>query len=444
MSMTEKKLPTLKTLETACTNSNFLIGNQNLLVTSPYPDAVISSAIISQAISKSNSLFHISFTNPVMTIDDINSLKEKYSSHAIILVGIDILGTKRIKKGSGYPLLIGGTAESEQANSFILGTESTVTASGYAFAKSLTDLNDYNLQLAAAGTLLHCGVTKSLKGANKDILTLAQDKNLIDERKGFKLFGVTMLPLDEALRYSTHPYLASISGNQKACDDILNEAEIPIQKLRTPLSNLSTSEAQQLTSVLITRLDPSTIPKLLGTDYILNLERETSPIKYVSGIEAIGVTAWALNELGAVVSILLGDRGRALRGLIDNHMDYHKDVISTIQRLESNLQGDSTTTTTTIKLAGSKTEILSDVGRIALETGIVDTNRPVALDNGEAYTIVWPSSKLNTKSVLHDFLSTSTTILAASPQSITITGNDEEKDFALQKIVQLNKGVGKR
>ena len=141
--------------------------------------------------------------------------------------------------------------------------------------------------------------------------------------------------------------------------------------------------------------------------------------------------------------MLLGDRGRALRTVIDSHMTHHKDVISTIHRLESNLQGDSTTTATTVKLTGSETDILPDVGRIALESGIVDTLRPVALDNGAVYTIVWPLSILNTKLVLHEFLSTDIEIVATSQQSITISGTSEERDIALQKIVQLNKGTGK-
>ena len=442
--MTAKKTPSLKALEKVCKNINFQISDQNILLTSPYPEAVIASTIISQAISRTKSLFHVSFSQPVVTIDTINTLRERFESSSIILVGVDILGKKRIKKGKNYPLIIGGTSDSEQVNSLTLGTDSTITAAGYVFAKSLIDLNDYNLQFAAAGSLLNSGMNESKKGANKDIIELAQTNGLIEERKGFRLFGVTMLPLDEAFLYSTHPYLATISGNQKVCDEILSEAEIPIQKLRTPLNNLNTAEAQRLTSVLITRLNPSVIPKLLGTDYILTLEREISPIRFVSGIETIGMTAWAQNELGAIISVLLGDRGGALRALIDSHMDHHKDVITTVQRLESNLQGDSTTTTTTVKLTGSKTEILPDVGRIALETGIVDTVRPVALDNGEAFTIVWPSPKLNTKKVHHEFLSTKTTIIASSPQSITITGNDDEKESALQTIVQLNMSGGKK
>jgi len=442
--MAPKKAPSLKALEKACTNLNFQTKDQNVLVTSPYTESVITSTTISQSISRLNSLFHIAPSQSVMTVDSLNKLKEKYDNSGIILVGIDILGKKRLKKGSGYPLLIGGTAESEQIESFTFGTDSTIAAAGYVFGNTLIESTDYGLQLSAAGAILSGGINAPKKGANKDIIELAANRGLIQEQKGFRLFGATMLPLDEAFRYSTHPYLNTISGNQEECDKILNEADIPIQKLRSPISNLSTPQAHRLTSVLTMKLDPATIPQLLGTDYILTLERENSPIRYASGLETVGVTAWALNELGALLGVLLGDRGRALRTLIDSHMEYHKDVIFAVQRLESNLQGDSTTTTTTVKLTGTKTEILPDVGRIALETGIVDKSRPVALDNDEAYTIVWPSPKLEVKMVLREFSSGDITLRDSSSKSITIIGTDELKETALEKIVQMSKDVGKK
>lgn len=444
MSMTTKKEPSQSDLEKASKAINFQIEDQNILVTSPYTEAVITSTIISQTISKLNALYHILPSQPVMSIDALNQLRETYNSSAVILVGIDVLGKKRIKKGNGYPLFIGGSVESEQIESFKLGTDSTIAAAGYIFSNSLLESTDYNLQLAAAGSLLSGGMNESKKGASKEIIDLAQNKGLIEERKGFKLFGATMLPLDEALRFSTHPYMATISGNQEKCDKILSDANIPIQKLRSPISNLSIPQAQKLTSVLTMELDPSTIPLLLGIDYILKLERENSPIRYASGIEIIGKTAWAQNEIGALIGVLLGDRGRVLRALIDNHMDHHKEVIFATQRLKSNLRGDSTTTTTTVTLTGSKTEILPDVGRIALDTGIVDAGRPVALDNGEAYTIVWPSSKLNVKMVLHELLSSDAELRSSSSQSITMIGSDDVKEAALKMIVQLNKDAGKK
>ena len=442
--MTATKTPSLKALEKACKDVNFQIKNQNVLVTSPYTESVITSTTISQSISRLDSLFHILPSRSVMTVDALNRLKEKYNTAGIILVGIDVLGKTRVKKGSGYPLLIGGTAESDQIESFKLGTDSTIAAAGYIFSKSLIEPTDYSLQFSSVGALISSGMIIPKKGASKDIIELAQNKGLIEERKGFKLYGTTNLPLDEAFRYSTHPYLATISGNQEVCDKILSEAEVPIQKLRAPISNLSTPQAHKLTSVLTMAIDPATIPQLLGTDYTLTLESENSPIRYASGLVTIGVTAWALNELGVLIGVLLGDRARALRALNDSHMDYHKEVISTVQRLESNLQGDSTTTTTTVKLVGAKTEILPDVGRIALETGIVDKVRPVALDNDEAYTIVWPSSELDSKMVLRELLDSEVNLRDSSPRSITITGSAEVKETALEKIVQMNKGAAKK
>jgi len=442
--MTAKKTPSLKALEKACKNIIFQIKDQNVLVTSPNIESIIASTVIAQSISRLNSLFHITPSQSVMTADTLNKMKKKFNTSGIILVGIDVLGKKRITKGSGYPLLIGGNVESEQIESFKLGTDSTIAAAGYTFSKSLIEPTDYNLQLSSIGALLSGGMKASKKGANKDIIELAQNGGLIEERKGFKLFGATMLPLDEAFRYSTHPYLAKISGNQEACDKILSDAGIPIQKLRDPISNLSTPQAQSLTSILTMELDPATIPQLLGADYILTSERENSPIRYASGLETIGVTAWALTELGSLIGVLLGDRGRALRSLLESHRDHHKEVIFTIQRLESNLVSDSTTTDTTVKLTGTKTEILPDVGRIALETGIVDKARPVALDNDEAYTIVWSSPKLHSKMVLRELLAGGPNLRESSPQSITITGNDEVKATALEKIVEMNKGAGKK
>jgi hypothetical protein len=442
MSMTAKKAPSLKSLEKECKDINFQIRNQNVIVTSPYTESVIASTTISKSISRLNSLFHIIPSKSVITIDALNEIKEKYDSSGIILIGIDILGKKRVKKGSGYPLLIGGAVESEQIESFQLGTDSTIAAAGYVFSKSLMEPTDYDLQLSSVGALFSGGMNVPKKGANKDIIELAQDRGLVEERKGFKLFGATMLPIDEAFRFSTHPYLAKISGNQEVCDKILSDAEIPIQKLRAPISSLSTPQAQRLTSVLTMELDPVIIPQLLGSDYILKLERENSPIRYASGLETIGITAWALNELGALIGVLLGDRGRALRTLLESHMDYHKEVIFTIQRLESNLQGDSTTTATTVKLTGAKAEILPDVGRIALDTGIVDKVRPVVLDNDEVYTIVWPSPKLDVRMVLREFLDGVTNLSDSSSHSITLTGSAEVKETVLEKIVQMNKGAG--
>ncbi len=438
MSKKTVKQPTLSSLEKESSSTELEKYDQVLLVTSPLPAAVLSSAILARSMINSGKHFHITFSEPLISTDKINELRQNYDSSALIFVGLDTIGSTHVKKGSSYPIIIGGIPSSKQLESFRLGTPQTIAATAYVLAGSLEKQSDYVLQLAAAGALLNIETEKGKKNANKEIIDIAKSENIVEERKGFRPLGVSMLPLDEVFLYSTYPYLKTLSGNQQACDSLLNEAEIPVSKLRTPLSNLSTSEAQHLTSKLVPNLDPSILPRLLGTDYEFLKERESSPLRRLSGIEISALTAWTINELGAFMSVLLGDRGRALRLLIDNHMNHHKDVISAIHRLESGLKSESTTSSTLFKMNGYGTELFPDIGRIALETGIVDTGRLVVLDQEDAFVIVWPLHKLALREVFLRLMKEKISLTATSEQSIKIDGTSQERERALQLVADMN------
>jgi hypothetical protein len=440
MSQKKGKTPSLKSIERECGNISLNSDKTALLMTSPKPESTLASAVLSRALIRSNRKFHITFVHPVLMVDTINEIRAKYDSFDVFIIGVDIAGPKQIKKGKSYPILIGSRLESEKEGLPTLGDDSTVTATAYALIKSEMDVNTYDLQIAAVGALIQEGINGPKKGANKDIIGLAENDKLIEERKGFRLFGVGILPLDEALLHSTHPYLPAISGSQKTCDEILDAAEIPIPKLRSPFSSLNTSEAQSLTSQLITRLDPKTIAQLLGTDYILTRERETSPVRYVSGIEIVANTAWIRNELGMSMSVWLGDRGRALRVLIDTQMAHHKEVLSVVQKLLTGLKTESIPSATIVKISGTKAEILPDVGRIALSSKIVDPDRPIVLDNNESFTIAWAGSKLTLNNVLQSLLRKNIAPSNTSPQSITLSGSPEMKELGLQTFTALCKG----
>ncbi|MFW9906988.1 MAG: hypothetical protein ACFFEF_00310 [Candidatus Thorarchaeota archaeon] len=442
MSKKTSRTLSLKTLEKDSSSVNIDSDSQTLLVTAPTPDATLATAILSRALIRLNRRFQVTFVQPVMTLEALSELRTKYDSSTIVVIGIDILGSKKIKKGKRPLILIGGILESEQLNTFTLGNDATLIPAAYTLAKSLIDTVSYDLQLAVAGVLIHDKLNVSKKGASREILDLAEKEGLIEERKGFRLFGVGMLPLDETFLYCTYPYFHTISGNQRACDELLIASEIPVQKLRQPLNALNASEAQRLTSQLITRLDPEIISLLLGKDYLLKLERESSPLRYISGVEIVANTAWVRNELGASMSVWLGDRGLALRVLIDTHMSHHKDVISSVQRLDAGLMGESTSSATILKIPGSKTEVLPDVGRIALSNRLVNPDRPLVLDNTEFYTIVWPFSRFGTKQIIRELLKKDILTFASSSQSVTINHNPEMKETALQLISTIDKVGG--
>ncbi|MHA2351502.1 MAG: hypothetical protein ACXABX_00100 [Candidatus Thorarchaeota archaeon] len=394
----------LRSLKKQCAETTLKNFEQVFLVSSPDTSSTLATAILCRAISKSGGTFHTSFEPPIIGLDRVNELRTKHESASIIFVGIDTMGKKKIRKGKSYPIFVGGVSESEQVKSLTLGTNKTIPATAYVFTEEHLISHDYELQIAAGATLLHTGPTKVSPKPNKEIFQKAKEKNLIEEHKGIRLFGFGFLPLDELLLYSTRPFIQGISGNQKACDALLNEADIPITKLRAPMSALSSVEAQHLTqhltSKLLDRIGPSIIPLILGTDFVLTRETETSPLRYLSGLEAIAETAWARQEQGAAMSVWIGDRGRALRSVIDTYLSHHKDVISTILRLETKLKGVSTDTSTTIEIAGVQGELLTDVGRIALQSGIANQERPLLISSDDSTVAIWTAESIDLNHVL--------------------------------------------
>jgi len=425
MSAKSRSSLSLRSLKQQSSELDFKNFEQVFLVSSPDTVSTLATAILCRSIMKSGGAFHVSFEMPIISTERASELRARHESSSVIFVGIDTTGKKKLRKGKNYPLFIGGSSESEQVTSLTLGNRNTVPAAAFVFAEEHLTSNDYELQIAAGATLLHSDLTKLTK-VNKEIVEKAKEMNLIEERKGVKLFGFGFLPLDEIFLYSTHPFIQDISGNQKACDALLNEAEIPISKLRTPMSLLSNTEAQHLTqhltSKLLEKVGPSIIPHILGTDYILTRESESNPLRYLSGLKAIAETAWAREEQGAAMSVWIGDRGRSLRNMIDTYLGHHKDVIAAIQRLQTKLKGVSTETSTTIEISGVQGELLTDVGRIALQSGLANQNRPLLITSDETSVVIWTSDDVDTSDVLQTFQKKNLNPKLTSAKSVKFVG----------------------
>jgi len=439
MSTKTQGSPSLKSLKTLCAEITLHDYKQVFLVSSPDTRSTLATAILCRAIMKSGGAFHVSFETPLISLDRVNELRTKHESASTIFVGINTMGAKKIRKGKSYPLFVGGTSESNQVASLTLGTNNTVPAAAYVFAKEYLTSHNYELLIAAGATLLHTGSTQLSPKANKEIVEQAKEKKLVEERKGIRLFGFGFLPLDELFLYNTRPFIKGISGNQKACDMLLNEADIPITKFRTPMSSLNNSEAQHLTqhltSKLLEKIGPSIIPHILGTDFVLTQETETSPLRYLSGLEAIAETTWARQEQGAAMSVWIGDRGRSLRNVIDIYLSHHKDVISAVLRLETKLKGEATKISTSIEITGVQSELLTDVGRIALQSGLVNQEHPLLISNDESTVVIWTTNRVDTNHILHVLQKKNLNPVLTSAKSLQFKGLPiEARDDVLLSI----------
>ncbi len=400
MSGKSRRTPSFKAIRTQYSDLSFKTGDHVLIVSSSLPESTISSAILSRSIIKSGGLFHTTFIEPVVYAEEINNLRSTYPDSSIIIVGVDVAGKKRIKKGKSYPIFIGGVHDSDQIQSLRLGNERTLSAAAYIFAGEISETGPADLQLAGAGTLLSGHSTK-LKGAARETVASAQKKGLIEETKGFRLFGVNFMPLNEVLAYSIRPYLPNLSGRPEICDKIYEEADIPYPKFRTPLSSLTSEEAKRMNAQLLPKLDPSVIPQVLGQDFILSQENDVSPARLLSGIRAIAETAWTLAEPGASTAIWIGDRARVLRSLLDSYMAHSKEVIAGVERMVAILQeseAEKPDQSLMISQTEAREETLSDIGRVVLEANYVDSDRLMVISQDSSIFAIWKSGTI----VLHD------------------------------------------
>jgi hypothetical protein len=397
---------------------------------------------------RSGGTFHVSFEQPIMNVESINDIRTQHDSSTIILVGIETVGKKKLRKGKGYPIFVGGKSESEQVTSFTVGDSHTGSAAAYVIAQEHLITGDYELQMAAAAAIVYDKSNKSPNKpstANKALLKQAINNDLLEQRAGIRLFGFNFLPLDEVLLFSTRPYIQGISGNQKACDAFLSEADVPITKLRTPLSSLTNPEikhfTQHLTSRLLENVGPSIIPHTFGPDYVLTRENDSSPLRYLSGLEAIADTVLARQELGAAMSIWIGDRGRALRTVIDTHLNHCKDVISTVHRLEVNMKGTSSEASTSVVLTGIRDDLMTDVGRVILQSEIVNPDRPLVISNEESSIIIWTYKNVNVNQILHVIEKQNMSFVTTSAQSIKVQGVAPE---SIAEVLELVKDLSEK
>jgi hypothetical protein len=143
------------------------------------------------------------------------------------------------------------------------------------------------------------------------------------------------------------------------------------------------------------------------------------------------------------MSVWIGDRGRALRSVIDTYLSHHKDVISTILRLETKLKGVSTETSTTIEIAGVQSELLTDVGRVALQSGIVNQERPLLISSDNSTVAIWTAENIDMNQVLRSLQKKNLNPILTSTKSIKFDGLPlESRDEILKSIKPKSKKGG--
>ncbi len=405
----------------------------------------MSASLICRSILRSGGLFHLTFLEPVMTVEDVNFLRKTHSKSTVILVGIDVLGKKRMTKGIGYPILVGGTHDSDQAESLRIGDDRTISGAAYVIAKENLSATSQELQLAAAATLASnfswskgFDVLAQLKGAAKFLVSSAQKEKLIEEHRGYRIFGANFIPLNEVLEYSVRPYLQGLSGRHDSCKRTLEEADIPFQKLRMPISSLTNEEAKKLNAILLPTLDTDTTHHILGQDFSLAQERKESPMKLVSGIRSVAEIASTLQEVGTSSAIYMGDRAQQLQSFLNSCTTYSRELIRAFEGLRTSLENETLEireSLAVIQTREGKRKMLGDMARIVLETDLILADMVMMFTKGEGISVTWKPDVVHLQSLLRIMNAREIHATTASTNSILIEDTSEKSRDSIQEIL---------
>lgn len=429
----------LKALRKKFSAAHFEKSSQMLIISSPSPHAITSSALLSRAALKSGVLFHVVFSEPLVYLEDIVPLIETRPNSTILLVGIDIIGNLESKVDS---LVFIGGSQYEQTETFLLPeSRNSVALDAYAFVVENLKSDQEIFRLATLGALMQDELSNTSERTSSEIVEKAIAKEIVKARPGIKIPGTNHIPMNDALEYCIHPYLEGLSDDGEACQKLFDDADIPLTKWRTPINKLSNEEVKRFTSQMIA-LFPGIIKDVLGADFEFLTENPNGSLRLFSSVISTARIIWSSREMGALLGVLMGDRAQMLVKLDSLHKNHCKEVTQSL-RTVTILMNDTETTiksnkhTTVIPVSGIPVEHFSDVGRILLTTNL-DKEKFLILQSDSSLEIIWLLDDVDLHSILFSMKKNELTALSTSEKSVRVIGSSDELlakiEFILDEI----------
>ncbi len=426
----------LSSIQEACRESKEITASQITIVCSPYPEVLLSGALLCKSILKKRKLFQVTYTEPVISFESFNTILKSHPDSIIILIGVTVEGTGKIHPARHPIITISGEIKSRSSKITRLDFRESISLLTYAFAQAHYKTGNDELTLAAIGTLLQENKENTLTGANLEITNLAIKNKLLTHTKGFKLFSRNTSSIYDTLFYSIHPYLPDVSGEETECSDIIENSDIPFSKRNLPLDELTQTEVQKFTQQLITRIDPLMTSSILGPDFVLLRESTESPLRYLSNLSTLTATSWARRRIGESFAVWLGDRARALRNILDSHMIHCSNVLSGIKLVKDYFDSEDSSLDATdggptiLPPLGINKDSLSDVGRIAITYKIPD-NESIVLQSESSIDLVLSENYPEFTKVLRELVRAGIPYSTTSKRSLRI---DDVTTTKLMKI----------
>lgn len=442
MSEPANDTPELRRLSKKCEKLPLEPGEHVLIVSSPAPEAQLSTALLCRAVLETGGVFHATFSEPVMDSGVISQILESQPNCVPVLIGVD-LDQKAAAKPPHERLIVVGSSSEKIGKSHALGDSTSLPAATYVLAKEKLAAGRAELQLAVQAALM--GSRQQLKdSAVSELLKIGTASGISKSLKSFLVFGMNFLPAPQALQYSIRPYLEGFSGNPGQCERLIDEAGVPLIRRASPLDQLTVDDKQKLMQNLVPKLAQKAITGVTGQDYEFPSEKRESPMRFLSQISALSESAWSRRLLGLSIGVWIGDRARMLRQLIDSQISHAQSVIAGLQAVS----GESRTarpsgseSVTVLRIPSMQKEILGNVVEILVEEE-KSAGRFLMLCSVDHIGIGWKRDSYDLKRVIRAFQEQELGPVSASRSSVWIESKREETPQVAQNVLE-EMAVGK-
>ncbi|MHA2034656.1 MAG: hypothetical protein ACTSX3_05140 [Candidatus Thorarchaeota archaeon] len=379
--------PEIERLREQCEAVKIPTESRLLIVVSSHSTAVFAGAVLARCALRSGHQVHVTFKEPFLRPEEIANTMASHEDYMPIFVGITGVWTNGTPEDVSNAVFVGGLLPDE--HTVTIGSSDILVPAASVFAEKHFTLEQPDLVTITAGITDLSGTRPS--GVEAAILELAADADIVRAQKEFLLYGANFLPVRDCLQFSIRPYLHGVTGDKESCDELLEEADLPLSLRLTPLTQLGADEKQRVMSSLIPRIDVKTLPAVAGPNFEFLTESETSPMRWASNIQVLAATAWSRGRPGIALGVWMGDRARLLNLLMDDHMRHCTAVASAVQDAFHTLNETppyADGPVASMPLPVPDAGVLPEVGRILLSEPLTDTQYLI-LRNGNSICVCW-------------------------------------------------------
>ena len=298
-------------------------------------DGITAAAITCSALFRRGIRFHATI---VSRLDD-DVVKRLIDEEAVVFCDLGAAQPELVSKVTNADVVVldhhppTDRIVGVQVNPWLVGIDGSfgLSASGVAYA--VARLMGDNADLAGIAFAGAMGDKQDAVGANKDILDEGLRNGVIATRRGLRLPSDDGWSVEDAIFYSTEPYL-DICGEQEKIKSFLEKIGVPPEK---SFNSLNESETKNLASAiflkLMNRSPNEVLSGLIGDVYTLNRELVKDALTFTQLVSACGYT----RKVELALSVCLRDES-VVSETYQIYKKYQKKLIASIKNAEKKVK----------------------------------------------------------------------------------------------------------